>query len=68
MNSPESLKRRLADDQRLHHIGINIVQFRGKLAALAENARLGALDMMPTRRRRATMTVDALNILAAATV
>ena len=55
----------LTNYQSLHNGAINVMERLGKLAGLAKDAVFGALHFVRLgRRSRATMTVNALNILA----
>ena len=59
----------LADDQSLHNIAVDIVKCLWKLAGLAENAILGTLGLIRLCRRSwATMSVNASNFLATASI
>lgn len=53
----------LANNQRLDHVGVDVVQLNRELARVAENAVLRALDMMGFVGRRATVAIDTPNIL-----
>ena len=53
----------LANNQGLDYIGVDIMQLNRKLARVAENAVLRALDMMGFVGRRATVAIDTPNIL-----
>ena len=53
----------LANNQRLNHVGVDVVQLNRELARVAENAVLRALDMMGFVGRRATVAIDTPNIL-----
>lgn len=57
------------NDKRLDHIGIEIVQFNGKLAGVRENAGFGSLgELSPVGRGRAAVAKHAFNVLANAAV
>lgn len=59
----------LSDDESLDNIGVDVVKLDRKLALILKNARLGAFDVSSTVRwSRATMTVDTLDVRAAAAI